>query len=253
MITQEQINQHWDVRADMYDEHVCGELASDRAKEWVSLIEQNAPQTRPLHVLDAGCGPGFFPVLLSKAGHLVTGIDGSLGMLERARKNAAEQGVGPELVQGDFGNLPFPDDTFDLIVNRNVTHIIREHLKVYGEWNRVLKPGGTLLIFDANWHLPYHPGPVREDAIRRERACLERYGKGFTHDGSYEYIDSDLDFENYRVFGTCSRPDFDIGVLSQLPFREITFERDVTEKLWSDKEKLMYGATPLYLVRAVKE
>ena len=142
---------------------------------------------------------------------------------------------------------------FDLIVNRNVTHIIREHLKVYGEWNRVLKPGGTLLIFDANWHLPYHPGPVREDAIRRERVCLERYGKGFTHDGSYEYIDSDLDPDNYRVFGKCSRPDFDIGVLSQLPFREVSFERDVTKKLWSEKEKLMYGATPLYQVRAVKE
>ena len=60
MITQEQINQHWDVRADMYDGHVRGELASDRAQEWINLIEENAPHTRPLHVLDAGCGPGFF-------------------------------------------------------------------------------------------------------------------------------------------------------------------------------------------------
>ncbi len=78
-----------------------------------------------------------------------------------------------ELLQEDFGALPFQDGTFDLVVSRNVTHIIREHLKVYGEWLRVLKPGGVLLIFDANWHLPYQPGPVREEAIRREREGLK--------------------------------------------------------------------------------
>ena len=149
----------------------------------------------------------FFSVLLSKAGHHVTGIDGSEGMLAYARKNVAHYGVSPELLQGDFGALPFQDGTFDLVVSRNVTHIIREHLKVYGEWLRVLKPGGVLLIFDANWHLPYQPGPVREEAIRREREGLKKYGRGYTHDGSYEYIDSELEPENYRVFGKAQRPD----------------------------------------------
>ena len=252
MITQKQIDAEWTVRSDNYNDYVEAELATDRPEKWLRLIEANAPAARPLRVLDAGCGPGFFSVLLSRAGHAVTGIDGSEGMLAHARENAARFGASPELMQGDFGALPFPDGSFDLVVSRNVTHIIREHLKVYGEWLRVLRPGGVLLIFDANWHLPYQPGPVREEAIRRELEGVQKYGRGFTHDGSYEYVDSGLEPENYRVFGKALRPDFDVGVLMQLRCRDVTFDRDVTAELWSEKEKLFYGATPLYMLRAVR-
>lgn len=253
MLTQEQINETWSIRAANYNKYVCEELHTDRPAKWLSLIEANAPKEKPLRILDAGCGPGFFYVVLSGAGHKVTGIDGSANMLSHAQKNAADFGVNPELLEGDFGRLPFSENTFDLLISRNVTHTIREHLKVYGEWNRVLKSGGVLLIFDANWHLPYQLGPVREEAIRREREGLSAYGKGFTYDGSYEYIDSELDPEEFRVFGSAMRPDFDIGVLHQLPFEDISFDRDVTEELWSEKEKVMYGATPLFMLRAVKK
>ena len=252
METQQQINESWTVRSDNYNNYVEEELNTDRPAAWLEIIAQNTGNRHPMNVLDAGCGPGFFSVLLSRAGHDVTGIDGSKGMLRHASENAAAFGVSPRLIEGDFGSLPFEDETFDLVISRNVTHIIREHLKVYGEWLRVLRPGGVLLIFDANWHLPYTPGPVREEAIRREREGLQRYGRGYTYDGSYEYIDSELFPENYRVFGTAQRPDFDIGVLSQLPCKDISFDRDVTDRLWSEKEKLLYGATPLYMLRAVK-
>ena len=252
MISQEQINESWTVRSDNYNKYVIEEFETDRPQKWLSLIEENSFKDRTMRVLDAGCGPGFFSVLLSKAGHDVTGIDGSEGMLSHARENAAHFQVRPDLCQGDFGALPFEDGTFDLVISRNVTHIIREHLKVYAEWLRVLKPGGVMLIFDANWHLPYQPGPVRDEAIQREKEGLLKYGSGFTHDGSYEYIDSDYEPENFRVFGMAQRPDFDYGVLKQLPVKEVSFVRDVTQELWSEKEKLFYGATPLYMLRAVK-
>lgn len=253
MLTQEKINESWTERSDNYNRYVEEEFRTERPEKWLQLIESNAPAGRPLRILDAGCGPGFFSILLSGAGHVVTGIDGSSGMLAHAGKNAAHFGVSPCLIQGDFGNLPFPDGAFDLVVSRNVTHIIREHLRVYAEWLRVLKPGGVLLIFDANWHLPYQPGEIRNEAIRREKEGLAKYGRGFTHDGSYEYIGSPLEPENYRVFGKSLRPDFDAGVLSQLPCTDISFERDVTEELWSEREKVFYGATPLYMLRAVKK
>ena len=253
MLTQKQINESWTVRSDNYNRYVEEEFATDRPEKWLHIIESNAPPGRPLRVLDAGCGPGFFSVLLARAGHIVSGIDGSSGMLAHARENAAHFGVSPHLMQGDFGTLPFAAETFDLVISRNVTHIIRDHLRVYGEWLRVLKPQGVLLIFDANWHLPYQPGAVRDEAIRREREGLERYGRGFTYDGSYEYINSALNPENYRVFGSALRPDFDVGVLSQLPCEDILFVRDITEELWSEREKAFYGATPLYMLRAVKK
>ncbi|MCQ2452648.1 MAG: class I SAM-dependent methyltransferase [Oscillospiraceae bacterium] len=253
MSVQGEINESWSIRSDNYNSYVVEEFQTNRPQKWLEQIESLAPSNRPLRVLDCGCGPGFFSVLLSKAGHKVTGIDGSDGMLKHARENAEVFAVEPELIQGDFGALPFADNTFDLLISRNVTHIIREHLKVYGEWLRVLKPGGVLLIYDANWHLPYQEGPVRDEAIRREREALAIYERGYTYDRSYEYIDSALNPDNYKVFGKAQRPDFDIGVLTQLPFCDISFDRDVTAELWSEKEKLMYGATPLYRIRAVKE
>ena len=94
---------------------------------------------------------------------------------------------------------------------------------------------------------------MRDEAIRREREGLEKYGRGYTHDGSYEYIDSELEPENYRVFGNAQRPDFDMGVLRQLPCTDISFVRDVTKELWSEREKFFYAATPLYMLRAVKK
>nr|WP_269849318.1 class I SAM-dependent methyltransferase [Methanosarcina horonobensis] len=46
-------------------------------------------------MLDVGCGPGFFSIILSQAGHQVTGVDCAAGMLERARLNAEFSGVSP--------------------------------------------------------------------------------------------------------------------------------------------------------------
>ena len=86
MLTQEQINKDWTVRSDNYNNYVEEEFATNRPEKWLELIESQAPAERPLRILDAGCGPGFFSVLLSKAGHHVTGIDGSEGMLAYAKK-----------------------------------------------------------------------------------------------------------------------------------------------------------------------
>ena len=86
---QEQINEHWSELSDNFNDYVVDEFKTDRPAEWLRLIEANAPANRPLRVLDAGCGPGFFSVLLARAGHSVVGIDGSERMLLHARKNAA--------------------------------------------------------------------------------------------------------------------------------------------------------------------
>lgn len=60
MLTQEQINADWTVRSDNYNDYVEAEFATDRPQKWQALIESQAPVNRPLRILDAGCGPGFF-------------------------------------------------------------------------------------------------------------------------------------------------------------------------------------------------
>ena len=48
--------------------------------------------------------------------------------------------------------LRFADNTFDMIVSRNVTWNLEHPDRAYYEWMRVLKPGGVLLNFDASWY-----------------------------------------------------------------------------------------------------
>ena len=68
MLTQEQINEDWTVRSDNYNNYVEEEFATNRPEKWLELIESQAPAERPLRILDAGCGPGFFPVVLGAEG-----------------------------------------------------------------------------------------------------------------------------------------------------------------------------------------
>lgn len=59
-------------------------------------------------------------ILLARLGHSVVAFDYTEGMLERASRNAAEADVSIVVRQGDAQDLPFPDETFDLIVSRNL-------------------------------------------------------------------------------------------------------------------------------------
>ena len=98
------------------------------------------------------------------------------------------------------------------------------------------KPAACCRVFDANWHLPLSAGSGAEEAIRLEREGLKNMAADTPMMAPYEYIDSELEPENYRVFGK-AQSDFDIWRLKQLPVRTYHLERDVTKELWSEREK----------------
>ena len=253
MLTQEMINEDWTVRSDNYNNYVVEEFATDRPDKWIRLIEENAPHTKPLKALDCGCGPAFFTILLSKAGYHVTGIDAAEGMLQKARQNVAEYGVDARILEMDCHALDFPDDSFDLVVSRNVTHALREHVTVYREWLRVLRPGGVLLIFDANWHLPQASEEMYLESMEREKKAIEVYGSDFSGNTVF---DENAEFapgkRHPHPLGDLMRPDWDNGILRAVGFESISYDRDITGPLWDDKEKLVYGNTPMFMLRGVK-
>lgn len=96
--------------------------------QWESVAAQVPAGSR---VLDAGCGEGVLSVILAAKGCLVTGIDISAPNIERAKALAKEMGVHDKItfLQGDAEQLPFPDQSFDVVVS---CHVL-EHLPSFDQ------------------------------------------------------------------------------------------------------------------------
>src|SRR5687768_8502138 len=96
---------------------------------------------RGLAVLDLGCGTGRHAVWLAGAGAVVTAVDFSEGMLEEARRKSA--GAAVRFIVHDLHEpLPFPGETFDLVVSGLVLEHLRDLDAFFGEARRVLRPRG---------------------------------------------------------------------------------------------------------------
>lgn len=243
------MSQYWDQAADNYGRIIDDELKSFRSAAWKSMILGEVSQQQKLKILDVGTGPGFFSIILSQVGHDVTGIDSSKGMLEIAKKNAKKHGVWPVLKIMDSQELNFEDHSFDLILSRNVTWTLKNPTAVYKSWHRILKPGGKLLIFDANWHHHYFDDALMTEVKEREQRCLEIFGSTFSDSNTHDQM---INFELLPL-SKVMRPDWDINVLKSSGFVGVDYIRDITEKVWDAKEKMLYGASPMFMISAIKE
>src|SRR3954452_5303501 len=117
----EQVAAHWDRRAAHFDEdfgHSIGGLGERAA--WDRILDLVIPGGGPLDALDVGSGTGFLSLELAARGHRATGIDFAPPMVARAREKAAARGLAVRFEQGDAEQLPFPDGSFDLVINRHV-------------------------------------------------------------------------------------------------------------------------------------
>jgi ubiquinone/menaquinone biosynthesis C-methylase UbiE len=114
---------------------------------WIKQMLANAhPACLSGHVLDNGCGIGILAAYLDEARWII-GLDLSLNMLRTAH------GSSMHCVQGDSATLPFPDDSFDLILARSVLHHLPDPESGVREMHRVLRPGGQAIFADTNHSL----------------------------------------------------------------------------------------------------
>jgi len=126
-----------------YDDR-CIDYARDRFRRVV------APEERFARVLELGAGTGFLSINLALAGCLdgaaITVTDISPGMLEVCVENGRRHGVTLAARAGDAEALPFPDESFDLVIGHAFLHHMPDPARTIEEAFRVLAPGGTLVI-----------------------------------------------------------------------------------------------------------
>lgn len=99
-------------------------------------------------VLDAGIGTGAMTAAfaqLVQCNFQLVGIDVSSEMLQRAKEKLAMQCIQPELLQADLGTIPYPDNTFDVVLVAHVLEHTIDPETAVAELYRVLKPGGLLI------------------------------------------------------------------------------------------------------------
>lgn len=116
------------------------ELWGDFAAPVHGAIIREAGIGKGTTVLDVGCGSGEFLRTLEQWGADPTGIDPAPGMVALA---------GPRARIGDFDQLPWPNDTFDVVTAINALQFADDTLDALAEAKRVTVPGGAIAI--ANW------------------------------------------------------------------------------------------------------
>lgn len=113
-------------------------------------------------VLDAGCGVGYGAALIAEHGaRSVDAVDVAEAVVEAARARF-EDAAG--FAVADVRALPFPDDSFDLVVCFEVIEHIEEQPRAFAEFHRVLAPGGVLAVSSPNRdvYVPGNPHHVHE-------------------------------------------------------------------------------------------
>lgn len=235
----ERIVSYWEKRSGDFLEHKRAELHSPMSERWLYEIKNQLPQDRNLRILDVGCGAGFFSVLLAKEGYQVTGVDLTPDMVENARTLAEEEKTDCEFFVMDAENLRFADESFDVVISRNLTWTLPDVKSAYREWVRVLKKGGILLNFDANYGL----SDFTDLCELPDNHAHQEIGDDMMRE--CEEIKRQLPISSY------SRPAWDLETLGAMKLQEFSVDLGISSRIYVEKDEF-YNPTPMFMLRTCK-
>lgn len=131
-----------DHRRDRFLRHIAGAEARG------SAMAESLPDSGS--VLEIGCGTGGLLTASARAGRMVIGVDIASRWLVVARRRLADHGLKVGLVAAEAERLPWPDATFDVVAADSVLEHLDDPALALLEWLRVLRPGGSLLVWSPN-------------------------------------------------------------------------------------------------------
>jgi glycine/sarcosine N-methyltransferase len=136
----------------------------------------------PAGIADVACGIGTQLIGLAALGHRVVGSDISAHAVQRARRECATAGVRAGLLVADMRNLPLGDCCVDVVVaaDNALPHLLtdRDVLAALAQMNRVLRPGGTVLVSARDYD--------RDLAARRASTLPQVFSSGGTRVISFQ-------------------------------------------------------------------
>lgn len=234
------IRQYWCKRSRDFTMLRQAELESGMRTLWENELQLVLPAKRGLKILDVGTGSGFFVILLAGMGHQVTGIDLSAKMINEAAVLTRKEKTPAVLQVMDAEQPDFPDETFDIVLSRNLTWTLEKPEEAYRQWLRVLKYGGLLVNFDANYgkeQFSSDIGILPEDHAHRNI--------------SKELLE-ECDAINSRLYlSRQDRPDWDRNSLKRLGAGEIQVDTCVSGRVYREINKF-YNPAQLFRITAVK-
>lgn len=245
---------YWSQRSAGYSAVNKEELAGSSRGMWKSAIHDQIRRHFPdrsadtINILDIGTGPGFFAILLAELGYMVTAADLTPAMLDEARLNAGSLASRIFFYEMNAEDLLFPDNTFDVVISRNLTWNLPHPEAAYHEWHRVLKKDGLLLNFDSNWYNYLFDDDARK-AYDADRANSESLGIDDQNVG--ENFDIMEGIAHRLPLSQAARPSWDIDVLSGLGCA-ISVDEQIWKKVWTTQEQTNFYSTPLFMISAVK-
>ena len=220
---EQRVKKYWTQRSHDFGTVRKNELENEMGQRWLHEIERFLPEGRSLDILDVGTGTGFFAVLLAQQGHRVEGIDLTPAMLEEARTLAKQRNLDITFREMDAQNLAYPDGTFDVVISRNLTWTLPDPERAYASWFRVLKPGGVLLNFDAEY-----AAHVRSHSVQNRKVAPDSpYG----HVGMTDALQQENDAITLSMDIGQARPEWDGRVLTRIGFQSCQTDTQVGKRL----------------------
>ncbi|WP_029897170.1 class I SAM-dependent methyltransferase [Desulfohalovibrio reitneri] len=157
------------------------------AETKLALDLARVDRSRPLRIVDIGCGTGASTLLLAKELNAeITAVDFLQEFLDELRSRAHEQGVLDKIatVNCSMDALPFAEGEFDVIWSEGAIYNMGFEAGV-SAWRRFLKPGGKLVVSEITWLTAARPPEIQAhwereypevDVASAKLESLERHG-----------------------------------------------------------------------------
>lgn len=140
----EKVIEAYDKMAGDYERHVDSQSGHNAYYERPAMLKVLPADIEQMTVLDAGCAAGWYTEQFIIRGARVTAVDLSPAMVEACKRRVGNEAT---VFACDITeDLPFEDEAFDLIVSSLTLHYIEDWTLTFREFQRVLKPGGSLIF-----------------------------------------------------------------------------------------------------------